>query len=115
MLAGLDVAFDRSPDVGRRLSAPRQYQLFRIAQEALSNVRRHAGARRVTVRVAEADGQLELSVADDGAGFHPEAVTRGFGLKTMDERASSVGGTLRVESTPGVGTTVWVRVPVEGT
>lgn len=113
-LAGVEVAFDGSPEAGRRLAPPRQYQLFRIAQEALSNARRHAKARRVTVRVAEAADQLELWVADDGAGFQPEAVTQGFGLKTMDERARNVGGTLRVESTPGVGTTVWVRVPVEG-
>ena len=90
--------------------------LFRIAQEALANVRRHARARRVQARLWQADGVLSLTIEDDGSGFDPAAGRRvdtsgGFGLTSMRERAEEAGGELRVESAPGKGTRIEVRLP----
>lgn len=86
--------------------------LLRAAQEALTNVRRHARAMTVGVRLAQADGSVTLTVADDGEGFGPE-VDDGFGLAGMRDRVRSVGGTLSVESGIGTGTTLRAGVPVE--
>jgi signal transduction histidine kinase len=93
--------------------------LFRSAQEALTNVRRHSGARRVRVAVVVDDHQVRLAVADDGRGFDParsdgsagRAAPDGFGLLGMRERAALAGGHARVDSKPGSGTTVTVTVP----
>jgi nitrate/nitrite-specific signal transduction histidine kinase len=100
------------------LSPPAELQLLRIVQEALANVRKHAEARNVEVRIASTQGSLEVTVADDGRGFvaggraRPgDDATPHFGLSTMRERAESVGGTLDVESVPTAGTRVVVRVP----
>ncbi|MGZ4152175.1 MAG: sensor histidine kinase, partial [Actinomycetota bacterium] len=91
------------------------YQVLRVAQEALSNARRHAGADRVRVRLAQCDGHLELCIADDGRGFDPAGVgASGFGLRTMQERVSALGGTFALVSAPGAGTQVTVRVPLNG-
>ena len=88
--------------------------LFRVAQEALGNAGRHAAATTVTVTLMQADGGLALSVADDGCGFDPveQATGHHLGLGSMRERASLVGGTLDVESAPGVGTTVVAWTPL---
>lgn len=90
--------------------------LFRIAQEALTNVAKHAQATRVRVSVAADRQTLRLLVADDGIGFDPARLTetsegRGWGLGTMTERAEAVGGRCRVESSPGQSTQVIVEVP----
>lgn len=81
---------------------------FRIVQEALTNVARHAEAATVEVRLAFAPDALRLEVADDGRGFGPEAAAgrRSLGVLGMRERARALGGTLRVQSEPGQGTTV---------
>jgi two-component system, NarL family, sensor histidine kinase UhpB len=95
------------------LSGIGQTALFRIAQEALANVAKHAGATRVDIELhADADG-AELGIADDGAGFDLERAQGGpgWGLKTMRERAEAVGATLRIESRPGEGTVLSVRLP----
>ncbi|MFD6447397.1 sensor histidine kinase [Promicromonospora sp. NPDC060204] len=86
--------------------------LLRAAQEALTNVRRHARAMTVAVRLARAEGAVILTVADDGRGFGAE-VSDGFGLAGMRDRVRSAGGTLSVRSEAGAGTTLRVRVPVE--
>jgi signal transduction histidine kinase len=87
--------------------------LLRAAQEALANVRRHAGAGAVTLRLArDADG-IELEVSDDGRGLPPDR-PEGFGLAGMRERASEAGGSLDVEPAPTGGTTLRVRLPVAG-
>jgi NarL family two-component system sensor histidine kinase LiaS len=78
---------------------------FRIAQESLSNVARHSGAERVTVRLLYEGGQARLVVHDHGRGFRP-AVAAGVGLTSMAARMAAVGGQLRVESLPGQGTQV---------
>jgi signal transduction histidine kinase len=89
---------------------------FRIAQESLRNGIVHGGARRLSVTLAGSAGSLELTVADDGAGFDVTSVYQrggGLGLATMSERAHVVGGTLAIESQPARGTTVRVRGPAE--
>jgi two-component system NarL family sensor kinase len=94
--------------------APRaDVELYRIAQEALSNVRKHARARRVEVRLRRRGGAVTLAVHDDGMGLRAGA-RPGHGLVGMRERAKLLGGRLRVQSRPGLGTTLSVRVPVDG-
>jgi signal transduction histidine kinase len=114
VLAELDCVFEGSPDAGRGLSEAKRYQVLRVAQEAMSNARRHARADRVTVRLVEKDGHLDLSVTDDGVGFNPGVTRAGFGLKTMTERAHSLAGEFEVRSAPGEGTSVRLWVPVGG-
>jgi two-component system, NarL family, sensor histidine kinase YdfH len=83
--------------------------------EALSNIARHAQARQVQVRLASADGWLEITVRDDGIGFDPQAAAAlpgHYGLLGMRERARLVGGTLEIDSRPGAGTTILVRLPI---
>jgi signal transduction histidine kinase len=96
--------------------------LYRIAQEALTNVRKHARASRVEVSLAQEDGSLCLRIVDDGRGFEVAAAaglpkgTQGrtprFGLRSMSERARLVGGQLTVRSEPAQGTVLEARVPV---
>jgi PAS domain S-box-containing protein len=89
--------------------------LFRVFQEALTNVARHAQATRVTVRLAVQDGQLQLEVRDNGRGISAEemAAGRGLGLVGMRERIHMLAGTLDIQGKPGKGTSVLVRVPLE--
>ncbi len=88
--------------------------MLRIAQEALGNALRHAGADEIDVRLSGEDGRLVLTVADDGCGFDPagpEVRGQRLGLTSMEERATELGGTLQVSSTLGSGTTVRLEVP----
>lgn len=112
--SGLRVELEAAPDAGASLPGPTRYQALRIVQEALSNVRRHAHAARASVSLSERDGVLEIVVRDEGVGFDPSAAARSgrFGLKTMRERARSLGGTLEVRSAPGAGTTVIATIPL---
>ncbi len=112
--AGLSTSFESTPQAGGGLPGSSQYQLLRIAQEALSNARRHARAHRVTVQLVEADGHVDLSVADDGTGFTPDYRRAGFGLRTMAERARALNGEFEIWSAPGQGAAVNVRVPTAG-
>jgi signal transduction histidine kinase len=94
--------------------------LLRVAQEALTNVARHAGATRVDLTLSYLDDLVLLDIADDGVGFAADAVTGGsveaggYGLLAMRERMLGVGGDLVVESAPGDGTTVAARIPLPG-
>ena len=98
-----------------RLSRPVESVLFRIAQEALTNVAKHAQARRATVTVTADEDLVRLVIADDGIGFDPARAARpderqSWGLLTMAERAEAVGGHLRVDSSPQQGTQVIAEV-----
>jgi len=87
--------------------------MFRVIQEALTNVMRHARARRVSVRIDRPEGDLRVRVSDDGVGFDPAArsAQHSLGLLGIRERASAIGGSADIQSTPGQGTVVEVRVP----
>ena len=89
--------------------------LFRVAQEALNNVARHAGVHTATVTLRQMDGGLLLAVSDDGTGFDPVSPDKGMhlGLASMRERVRLVHGTLDIESAPGRGTTILAWVPAE--
>lgn len=98
-----------------RLAAPVELALFRIAQEALTNVAKHAQAGQVTVTVSEDGKTVRLIIADDGLGFNPADQAdplkrQGWGLLTMSERAEAVGGRCRIESRPEQGTRIMVEV-----
>jgi len=94
------------------LSRPAQVALFRIAQEALTNVARHANARKVDVRLEPEAGHLVLEVRDDGCGFRPDAASDTLGLAGIRERAEQLEGRLRIESEAGKGTRLRVEVPL---
>lgn len=113
---GLEVDFQAiGPD--RRLSEELETALFRIMQEAITNAVKHAKAKRLVVTLSMEPGVLVGAVQDDGVGFHPVHVVskeirdRGLGLFGMQERAALVGGTVQIDSAPGRGTTMRVKVP----
>ena len=97
------------------LSPRTEAEALHIVQEALTNVRRHADATVVRVRAGREDGHLVLVVGDNGRGFDPGAVgDAAFGLASMRERASLVGGELEIESAPRKGTRVQLTLPLQG-
>jgi signal transduction histidine kinase len=102
------------------LPPPVETTLYRVVQEALTNVLRHAQARRVSVLLERRPDSVLAIVEDDGRGFDAEAVRAApgaqdrLGLLGMQERVALVGGTLDIESTAGAGTTLFVRVPLDG-
>ena len=83
--------------------------------EALNNVAKYSGATAATVSLAQANGTLTFTVADDGVGFDPDQVEHGTGLQGMADRLDAIGGDVRVRSAPGEGTTVKGSVPTHGT
>jgi signal transduction histidine kinase len=86
--------------------------LYRIVQECLQNAIRHGKAGHVTVRIEQDGTDGILTVSDDGLGFDPRGVSgSGIGLASMNERARHLGGSFTIESTPGRGATVHVRLP----
>jgi signal transduction histidine kinase len=87
--------------------------LFRICQEALTNVRKHSKAAHATVELNEEAGRVRLAISDDGVGFDPAHITaRTFGLQGIRERARLLGGQATITSTPGAGTQIVVELPV---
>jgi len=116
--SGLEVRVECA-DSGMRFVPAVELLLFRVFQEALTNVVKHAGARRVTVRFAREESGVVLEIADDGAGFDAHAYFRtpppsaGLGLLSIRERVAHFGGRLAVLSRPGDGTRIVVRVPAE--
>lgn len=114
---GVNVRFEVEDD-GPRLPAEVETAVFRAVQEVLSNVARHAGADAVLVQFARTADRLVIQVEDDGVGFDPAEVkptpgsARGLGLLGLQERMDLVGGTVKVDSTPGRGTDVLIEVPL---
>ncbi|NHV26287.1 sensor histidine kinase [Burkholderia sp. D-99] len=100
-----------------QLDEPYATAVFRIAQEALANVARHAAASHANVELVRANHAIELTIRDDGAGFDPGVPRKSgsFGLVGLRERAYLVGGTLRIATTLGEGTTVEVEIPLTPT
>jgi signal transduction histidine kinase len=97
----------------RAQSAAAEYEVGRIATEALSNALKHANAHHISVTLTYSEGKLRLAVSDDGDGFDPATTarqSRRMGLSSMTERASALGADLHIESAPGAGTTVSLEV-----
>jgi signal transduction histidine kinase len=109
---GLEVRYKARGFTGKRLSTVVETALYRVVQEAMTNVVRHARATRVDVLVEHRGDRVMVMIEDDGVGFEPEQVQRGdhFGLLGLQERAEALGGTLTIESAPGDGTTIVVEV-----
>lgn len=95
-----------------RLGAELETTVYRLVQEALTNVAKHAQAKRVSVEVSKKDGWIEVYVRDDGIGFDPESVSGGFGLAGMRERVALAGGKLEVASAPGSGGSIRASLPM---
>jgi len=107
---GLQASFT-TDGTSRRLPAATEVVLLRTGQEALANVRKHAAASNVAVRLCYASDHVRLEVTDDGAGFDPAVINGGYGLRGMRARVGEAGGTLAVRSAPAEGTSVQVEVP----
>jgi anti-sigma regulatory factor (Ser/Thr protein kinase) len=105
----VDCHAQAGPTVPPRVSI----EVLRVLQEALNNVRKHANARRVIVTLGSQRDAIRLSVRDDGTGFDPATLARGYGRQSMHERAQSIGAKLTIASAPGRGTTVTLRVPAD--
>jgi PAS domain S-box-containing protein len=112
--AAIEVEFeDLAAERNRSLRREPAVALFRISQEALNNVAKHAHARHVFVRLEADDADMLLTIRDDGRGFDPKSEARAsrLGMRTMKERVVAADGTLELESAPGKGTTLRARVP----
>ena len=113
--SGIPVELEVVEGLSVCLSRASELQLIRIVQEALANVRKHAKAGRVWVRLRRQESWVRLSIEDDGRGFDPTILTspehRRFGLQTMRERAQAVGGSLNIESEFGRGTRIVASLP----
>ena len=104
------LAFTHSQPGEHRLSAELETAVYRLVQEALTNIAKHAQASHVRVTIAQTSEELRIEVQDDGTGFAVEAQTAGFGLEGMRERVSLAGGTLRITSNDQ-GTIVRAHLP----
>jgi signal transduction histidine kinase len=107
----LETSIELGLEQGTRLDPEVESALYRLAQEALTNVTKHAGATRVEISLARRGSNLELSISDDGAGFDPAEAHGGFGLIGMHERVTLAGGRLEIDSVPGGGTTLKATLP----
>ena len=103
-----------APD--RRFPAAFETALFRVCQEAMSNIAHHAHAESVLVQLSEAEGVIRIEIEDDGRGFEPDNVShserRHFGLMGIEERVEILGGKVKIDSAPGQGTRVRLEVPL---
>lgn len=107
---GIKVSFESS--LGGRLTDELETHIFRIAQEALTNVARHSKAAQVEVKLSSADGSVKLVIADNGQGFEPRTGAGvGLGMVGMRARARSAGGELKVETAAGKGVRIEARIP----
>jgi len=116
----LQILTGQAPDAADQLSPPAALQVFRFIQEALTNIRKHAGARKATVTLTSSGpDQLRVVIADDGQGFTPgsqrDGKVRPLGLTSMRERVEALGGTFHVNSQPGSGTQVTATIPIPRT
>lgn len=103
----VDVAIDEVAGLGDEA----EVAIFRVVQEALTNIRRHAAARNASVLVRRLPGRVRVVVEDDGQGFDPSAPTGRLGIAGIRERVALLGGTATFQSSPGKGTTVVVEIP----
>ena len=112
---GLQANFQATGSLPARLSPAAETTFYRVTQEALTNVVKHAHATRVDVVLEGGRDSVSLVIEDDGVGFEPAAADKsatGIGLIGMRERATLIDATLQIESSPGKGTTIYLRLPV---
>jgi PAS domain S-box-containing protein len=112
---GLEIDVE-APSPEPRLAPDRELALYRIVQEALANIVRHGQAEQAQVTLVSIEGGIEVQVVDSGRGFDLQAIereSRGLGLLGMRERARNAGGEVEIDSTPGAGTRVRLRLPME--
>ncbi|HSJ00001.1 MAG TPA: sensor histidine kinase [Patescibacteria group bacterium] len=109
-LTGVATRFEPDGELSK-LDAEAQLVIYRVAQEAISNATRHAGADHVDVRLTRTGHRVELVVSDDGRGFSFDEAEGGLGIPGMRERALLAGGELEIQSRPGTGTTVRLVIP----
>lgn len=95
-----------------RLEQRVEIAIYRMVQESINNALRHARARHITVQVTRSTGMLNLMVEDDGVGFDPTQVSEGMGMGNLRRRAAEIGGTVRIDTRPGRGTSISVDVPL---
>jgi signal transduction histidine kinase len=117
---GPDVEFTFVPDVSRKLPPHIETALYRMAQEAINNIRKHADAAVVQIDLEWAPGEVVMRVIDDGKGFDVQAQQNirpgtSFGLTGLRERVTLVRGRLTIDSAPGRGTRIEIRVPIKST
>ena len=98
-----------------RLNPQKELILFRMVQEAINNIIKHAGATTIRVRISFTENRMELVLDDDGAGFDPSAFSTdmdsGAGLRNMKSRAALIGGQLDIQSIPQQGTSIIITLP----
>jgi len=114
-MVSLDTSVEVDLEIGigdERLPADVETTMYRIVQEALTNISKHADATRISIVLTRTEHTVVLVVEDDGDGFDPSDETAGLGLAGMRERLTLLGGRLRVEASRGVGTTVAAEVPL---
>jgi signal transduction histidine kinase len=103
--------------LGQRSTATLEAAMYRVAQEALNNIARHAKASRVNIQLWQNAGEFHCCIRDDGVGFDPASLGTGdgstLGLQGMRERIHALGGTLQVKSAPQKGTEIQITVPME--
>ncbi len=111
---GVSVTLDVQMELAS-LSEQYMVNLWHIFQEAFSNIEKYAGAGKVSVSIAASEGSLKLDIADDGVGFDLEKseMGRGYGLPNIKDRAERLGGILLIESSPGAGTRLEVKIPLD--
>jgi signal transduction histidine kinase len=108
--AGIQVSFMNK--LPQALPAEVERALYHIAEEALNNILKHANASEVQVALCQEETAAMLSVRDNGRGFELTAISHGLGLQSLQERAEELGGTITLDSEPGVGTCLLVRIPL---
>jgi signal transduction histidine kinase len=113
---GIEIAFHHTGIQKRRFPSPVEIAAYRITQEGLTNIARHAGVKSAVVNVIRRENVIHLEILDEGVGFESEIVSKGSstaGLSGMRERISMLGGELKVQSKPGKGTKLQVDLPLD--
>jgi signal transduction histidine kinase len=108
----IDCHFELPREAEERPAPLLETAVYRLVQEALNNVSKHSMAERAKLRVLKSETSIVIEISDDGVGFDPNLVHEGFGLVGMRERASLLGGTLRIESTRDLGTRIRSEIPL---